>query len=215
MRPVVDFAIAQRGVDRRRLALMGLSMGGALAPRAAAFEPRLKILVANPGVLDWAQITFDNLRRFLGPELVDLLDRDPAAFDAQVAELMKRSPFLRWGVTDLMWKHGGRSPSQTLRSMAAYNNRRSVHRIRARTLVMDGTADPYAQGKELFRALRAPKDYMLFTAEDTGLVHVQNGALGVSTQRLFDWLEPHLERETGTASRRLACTPSRTRRPDA
>jgi hypothetical protein len=190
--PVVDFAIAQRGVDPHRLALMGLSMGGALAPRAAAFEPRLKILVANPGVLNWAQLTRDTLRGFVGAELVDLLDRDPAAFDARLARMMKRSAFLRWGVTDLMWKHGRRSPSDTLRSMKAYDNRDSVERIRARTLVMDGAADPWAQGRQLFRALRAPKDYMRFTAQDTGLAHVQNGALGVSSQRLFDWLEPHL-----------------------
>jgi hypothetical protein len=57
---------------------------------------------------------------------------------------------------------------------------------------MDGAADPWGQGRQLFRALQAPKDYMRFTAKDTGLAHVQNGALGVSSQRLFDWLEPHL-----------------------
>jgi hypothetical protein len=33
---------------------------------------------------------------------------------------------------------------------------------------------------------------MLFTAEDTGLTHVQNGALGVGSRRRFDWVEPHL-----------------------
>lgn len=189
---VVDFAVAQRGVDHRRLALMGISMGGALAPRAAAYEPRLKLLVANPGVLNWAQITFDGLRRYLGDELVDLLDRDPAAFDAQVAKLMEQNAFLRWGVTDLVWKHGEATPSATLRAMHAYDNRGVAERITAHTLVMDGTADPWAQGKALFGALRARKDYMLFTAEDTGLIHVQNGALGVSSQRLFDWVEPHL-----------------------
>ena len=49
--PVVDYLIKQKDVDPDRIGLMGLSMGGALAPRAAAFEKRIKVCVANPGVL--------------------------------------------------------------------------------------------------------------------------------------------------------------------
>jgi pimeloyl-ACP methyl ester carboxylesterase len=190
--PVVDFAVRQRGVDPHRLALMGLSMGGALAPRAAAFEHRLKLLIANPGVLDWAAIVDGQMRGYLGDGVVGLLDTDPAAFDAKVRAIMARNAFLRWGVDDLMWKHGGKTPSETLLGMRAYNNRPVVDRITARTLVMDGTADPYAQGKLLMGALRAPKHHMLFTAQDTGLAHVQNGALGVSSQRFFDWFDRYI-----------------------
>ncbi|MBV8294459.1 MAG: alpha/beta fold hydrolase, partial [Mycobacterium sp.] len=39
--PVVDFATNLRGVDPDRIALLGMSMGGYLAPRAAAFEHRI------------------------------------------------------------------------------------------------------------------------------------------------------------------------------
>ena len=190
--PVVDFAVGRPEVDRKRIALMGISMGGALAPRAAAFERRLKILVANPGVLNWAELIDGQMRQFLGAEVYGLLESDPRAFDARVADRMRRDAFLRWGVRDLVWKHGARSPSQALLAMKAYDNRDSVARITARTLVMDGTGDPWAQGRRLFAAVRAPKDYMLFTAEDTGLLHVQNGALGVGSQRLFDWLDDEL-----------------------
>jgi dipeptidyl aminopeptidase/acylaminoacyl peptidase len=45
--PVVDFALRQPGVDPKRIALMGISMGGYLAPRAAAFEKRLAALIAK------------------------------------------------------------------------------------------------------------------------------------------------------------------------
>ena len=53
--PVVDFALTRPEFDPRRLALMGISMGGDLAPRAAAFDPRLVALVANTGVYDLAE----------------------------------------------------------------------------------------------------------------------------------------------------------------
>jgi hypothetical protein len=35
---------------------------------------------------------------------------------------------------------------------------------------------------------------MLFTEEDTGLVHCQTGAPSVASQRMFDWLDEHSNR---------------------
>src|ERR1700678_567119 len=48
--PVVAFALTLPGVDPGKIALMGISMGGVLAPRAAAFEKRISALVANDGI---------------------------------------------------------------------------------------------------------------------------------------------------------------------
>ena len=52
--PVVDFAHSLRGVDPERIALLGMSMGGYLAPRAAAFEQRIAACVACDGVFNLA-----------------------------------------------------------------------------------------------------------------------------------------------------------------
>jgi alpha-beta hydrolase superfamily lysophospholipase len=52
--PVVDFALNLRGVDPERIALLGMSMGGYLAPRAAAFEHRIAACVAYDGVFQMA-----------------------------------------------------------------------------------------------------------------------------------------------------------------
>jgi len=53
VRPVVDFALTIPGIDPSRIGLMGLSFGGFLAPRAAAFEKRIKVCIADPGNLRW------------------------------------------------------------------------------------------------------------------------------------------------------------------
>ena len=51
----VDFLQSMPGIDRNRIGIMALSLGGYHAPRAAAFEPRLKCCVAWGANYDWGE----------------------------------------------------------------------------------------------------------------------------------------------------------------
>jgi len=189
--PVVDFAVRQPGVDAGRIALMGISMGGALAPRAAAFERRLKLLIVNPGVYEWSRVVTGFIaERF--PQIADLPEKDPEAFNAIMNKVIEENPFMRWGMRDTMWKHGCTTPAQLMVEMKRYTNRGIAEKITAKTLVVDGEAEEFGQAKELYDALRCPKDYLLFTARETAQLHVQTGATAVSNQRIFDWLEDNI-----------------------
>ncbi len=189
--PVVDFALRQPGVDARRIALMGLSMGGALVPRAAAFEKRLKLLVVNPGVYEWSRIVTGFISERL-PEIADLPEKDPDTFNTIVNKVIEENPFMRWGMRDTMWKHGCFTPAQLMVEMKKYTNRGYAEKITAKTLVIDGEAEEFGQARELYDALRCPKDYLLFTARETAQLHVQTGATAVSNERIFAWLEDNL-----------------------
>jgi acetyl esterase/lipase len=189
--PVVDFAVAQPGVDAGRIALVGISMGGALAPRAAAYEHRLKLLVANPGVLEWSRVVTGYIEERI-PQAAGLAERDPSTFNGIINKVIEENPFLRWGMRDTMWKHGCTTPAQLFVEMRNYTNKGIAQMITAKTLVIDGEAEEFGQAKELYDALRAPKDYLLFTARETAQLHVQTGATAVSSQRLFDWLEENI-----------------------
>jgi pimeloyl-ACP methyl ester carboxylesterase len=189
--PVVDFAVKQPGVDSSRIALMGISMGGALAPRAAAFEKRLKLLVANPGVLDWGRVITGYIAERY-PEIADMPERDPQGFNALMAQVIAGNAFMRWGLRDTMWKQGCATPAQLFQEMRKYTNKGFAGKITAKTLVVDGEAEEFGQAKELLEALRGPKDYMLFTAAEAAQLHVQTGSSAVSSQRIFDWLEENL-----------------------
>ena len=72
--PVVDFLEGRPEVDARRLALYGLSQGGYWVPRALAFEHRIAVAVADPGVDDVAS----SWRANLPPEMLALLDAGAA-----------------------------------------------------------------------------------------------------------------------------------------
>jgi 2,6-dihydroxypseudooxynicotine hydrolase len=53
---VLDW-VGQRGdLDPNRVAIWGVSLGGYYAPRAAAFEKRLRACIALSGPFDWAEI---------------------------------------------------------------------------------------------------------------------------------------------------------------
>ena len=87
--PVLDFALREPGVDPKRVALIGVSQAGYWVPRAAAFEPRLAAIVADPGVTRvWSSWSTTSPRRSSTCSTLG----DKAAFDAAMAEGMADAP---------------------------------------------------------------------------------------------------------------------------
>jgi len=61
----IDYLETLPEVDRERIGMMALSMGGYYAPRATAFEPRIKACVSWGGNYDWGAVQrmrFENSR---------------------------------------------------------------------------------------------------------------------------------------------------------
>ena len=52
---VLDWIEKRRDLDAKRIGLSGVSLGGYYAPRAAAFEKRIKACMALGGPFDWAE----------------------------------------------------------------------------------------------------------------------------------------------------------------
>jgi 2,6-dihydroxypseudooxynicotine hydrolase len=53
VKAVVDYLMTRRDLDTGRIGVWGVSLGGYYAPRAAAFEPRIKACIALAGPYDW------------------------------------------------------------------------------------------------------------------------------------------------------------------
>jgi len=60
VKAVVDYVETRRDVDASRIGLWGVSLGGYYAPRACAFEKRIKACIALSGPYEWADF-FDRL----------------------------------------------------------------------------------------------------------------------------------------------------------
>jgi dienelactone hydrolase len=82
-------------IEAARLGLIGLSFGGYLAPRASAFEPRIRAVAAIDGLFD----AHEAVMSFLTPELRALFDAEQVdAFNAATLGAMQRDGALRWYV---------------------------------------------------------------------------------------------------------------------
>eukprot|EP00756_Hemistasia_phaeocysticola_P022721 Hpha_TRINITY_DN15850_c1_g14::TRINITY_DN15850_c1_g14_i2::g.192309::m.192309 len=195
----IDYVSAMPEVDSSRIGLLGASFGGALVIKAAATEHRLKAVVANPGVLNWSNITMTQLNSFLPPGVMNLLNTDPAAFDAAIANITAQSAFMKWAVEDMLYKYGYTSFAQCLLHQSDFDSASIINKVNARVLVIDGAGEVYGDGPELYKALcpwgplsKCHKTYMYFDTQSTADLHVQAAALGKGTEDIMDWLEDNL-----------------------
>jgi dienelactone hydrolase len=187
--PVVDYVLSREDVDPDCIAIMGISMGGYMAPRAAAYDHRIAACVANGGVYEL------NYTRDFSPDELYALVNYPDDFDAGTREAMEKDTSLRWSIEHGMYSFGVDTPHEFLIESQEYTLEDCVEQISCPVLVVDSEDDWMMPGraKQLYDALESPKEYMLFTIEEGAGEHVQMGARRLSNQRIFDWLDETLE----------------------
>jgi len=162
--PVLDWAAARPEVDPPRIALFGLSMGGGLTPRAAAFELRISALVCIDGIYDIGRaytapfgLGVDTDRRLTAAT-------DPE-IDAALAKLMHTSSQVRWACSQGIWSFGVSTPRAYLTASLAYTLRGGIaEKITCPVFVGRGESDEFFRGQpeELMGHLTAPATLPLF-----------------------------------------------------
>ncbi|MFI9103284.1 alpha/beta hydrolase family protein [Streptomyces fildesensis] len=190
--PVVDFAETLPDVDDTRIALLGISMGGILAPRAAAFEHRLAALIAVDGLYDLGETSVRNIPG-TREETERLLRADSAPeLDASLEQIMAKDPIARWAINHGMYVMGVDTPRAFNASYLDYTLAGGIaERIQCPTLVCDAEEDMFFKGQpeQLFDHLTCPKTLMVFTAEEGSGAHCHPGAMRLTQARIYDWLD--------------------------
>ena len=189
--PVIDYAMTREeefGIDVNRIALMGISMGGYLAARAAAFDHRITACVLYNGVYDgYDAIT----SAFPKPLLTALGEGNSKFVNSTIIDLMKSDPNTRFNVMHGMWTTGADSPYDLITDAKSYTLKDIIKNITCPTLVLDAEKDDSFPGqpKRVYDDLRTSKKYILFTQDEGAEEHCQCGAASLSNQRIFDWLD--------------------------
>ncbi|MFL6372794.1 MAG: alpha/beta hydrolase family protein [Nitrososphaera sp.] len=190
--PVVEYALSRtQEVDPKHIALMGISMGGYLAARAAAFEHRISACILYNGVYDG----YDALASSLSKSLLNAIENGKQEIvNAAFEILMDSDPNIRFNMAHGMWTSGSNSPYELIMKSKDYTVKNIAKSIECPTLVLEAEKDDSFPGqpKKVYDELTCQKKYILFTSEEGAEEHCQCGASALSNQRIFDWLDETL-----------------------
>lgn len=193
--PVLDHAVTLPEVDPSRIALFGVSMGGLLAPRAAAFDQRVAALIALDGVYDLGEISTSFLPMPRAEAERRLRAEHDPELDTMMEHAMASSPMLRWAIEHGMFAMGVETPRAFAATYLDYHLRDGIaEKIACPTLVCAGADDGFFKGQPelLYQHLTCPKTLLEFTAGEGAEAHCQSGAQRLAFARVFDWLDDTL-----------------------
>ncbi|MEE3626199.1 alpha/beta fold hydrolase [Nitrospirillum sp. BR 11752] len=170
---VLDHFLA-RHAQPRGIVLIGMSMGGYLAPRAAAFDQRIDGLIAFDVLFDFGALC----------KTYGALAADP---------VKSRSPGVKWAMENGCWTFGVGSVEAFLAASAAYTLAPVAHKIGADVLVLAGAADhfvPLSQVDAFTTALKQARsvETHIYDQASGGAEHCQLGATTLWHATLFDWM---------------------------
>jgi len=178
--------------------VIGVSLGGYLVMRAAAYDKRIKRVVADDVCVDFFETLlrqFPAKSRKLITFLVKHQNRLHAAIiNGIISKLSKKSLMLEWGVAQGMHVMGVKTPYDFLRKCTSFNTREVSAIVTQDVLLMGGQEDHYIplhqffdQGKMLtnVRSLTS----RLFTRKETAHNHCQLGNVGLSVKVIVNWVE--------------------------
>ncbi len=165
----VDYLETRADVDPQRLGVMGWSMGGYYAPRAAAFEKRFKACVAWGAHYDYHAVWVERRR------VLESGGTDASGYIFQLLSVM-----------------GVKTADEALRKLEDFRLAGVAEKIECPILITHGEQDAIVPVEMAYRlyehAGSKRKELKIFTAEEGGCEHIQldNRTLGVTY--VTDWL---------------------------
>jgi alpha-beta hydrolase superfamily lysophospholipase len=187
VRPIVDWTLAQGGVDPARLAMFGRSFGGYLAPRAVSGETRFAALVCDPGQYEFVSRVVGSLfdeaawRRVLAGERDDEL------------ETLRATPHKAEYFGARMATMGAKTVGEFLRLQPLYTLEGRAQHIRCPTLVVEGEGDFASQSALLASKLvNAKTTHVTLLEKDGAGGHCAGMGATTLEETVFDWLQETL-----------------------
>ncbi|MEV4623690.1 alpha/beta hydrolase [Asanoa sp. NPDC049573] len=187
--PVVDFALDQPGVDPDRIALIGLSLGGYLAPRAASGEPRLAACIADGGEYDLFDAVLQRMPAPVARGFAEGRSSSTAIVRATLGRLEKR-PTAGWSLRRGQLVHGAADSVTYIDMLRDYTMKGRAQRISCPTLICHAEGDPLgAQAPQLYDALTTRKELITFSIAEGAGDHCEAGARTLFHARALGWLD--------------------------
>lgn len=183
----VNAVLDHFGLDN--VTLLGISMGGWMCFRAAAFEPRIRRVIASSIAFDYLQIPPLPVRM-----LVNVLLRSRGLMDYLAGLKMRASFQERWGINNLMYITRTRSPMDATDVLLRFNES-NLHseKVKQDVLILTGAEDHFIPLKMHYKQVNALQNARsvtarIFTKEEQGQNHCQVGNIGLALDVMLKWI---------------------------
>ncbi len=172
-----------------KIVFMGASLGGYLAPRAAAFDRRIDGVVSYDEFYDGGAISSRNV-----PKVAFWLKAHGFNRTLKLLSRLTSNPGKTWAQQNGMWVFGAPDPFALLDAFKAYTLAPVAARIECDVLIFAGVDDhfvPLDQLKEFKQSLVHARSVtsIVFDRASGGGEHCQLGAPSLWHAALFDWLK--------------------------
>lgn len=183
----LDYLEQREEVDMNKISLMGMSMGGYYAPRAAAFDARIKACIAYDVLYDMWESMMNTT-----PKLKWVEKFSPSFTEHAFRLAMKMSSALKWQIEHALWVFGLEHGHEISKTVSQYTLKNVGHKIECPMLILVGECDHFIspeQASELEKKLKCPTTVRTFTKEEGAEEHCQEGNHMLLHQVIFDWMD--------------------------
>jgi len=192
VKAVVDYALSRPDVDSDKLALIGYSLGGYLAPRAAAFDSRIKACIANNLVFDFREAVTSS---FVPPSG----DVAEIAVDSIFSKSGPEMEAFRWMMGHAQWTMGIEQPQELFEATEPYTLKGLEERIKCPMLMLFGEEEIANIGHKFVSetinfvsTLDCDRTFHIFTKLEGAGSHCQMGGISLAQAVIFEWLNDTL-----------------------
>jgi pimeloyl-ACP methyl ester carboxylesterase len=175
--------------------LIGISLGGYLAIRAAAFDQRVARVIAFDVLYDFFNVLTSGRGKRAQKMLRFLLSAKASFLTNRVLKgLMKKDLLVDWGMTQGIMVTGKSSPYAFLKATRDYTAENISEKVVQDVLLLAGNKDHFVPLEMLYAQMRALKNARsitcrIFTEKEDGQDHCQVGNEKLAFEVMERWIE--------------------------
>lgn len=174
--------------------IMGASLGGCLAPRAAAFDKRIRRVIAWSIFPDFLHVILSDHPPVV-TKIMEKVFHSPAASIMNViyTQAMKKNELIRWNLTHGMYAYGADTPMTYIQKVQQFTLRGIADRIDQDVLVIGAKEDHFISPRlfhEEYDLLANARSltFRLFTNQQDAGGHCNVGNAKLVMDAVTDWI---------------------------
>lgn len=175
---------------------IGMSLGGYLALRAAAYENRIKKVICYDILPDFFEVVMHQIPSKVRDKYKSMIlqDNGQEEINSELMQLMKKSLMLDWALTQGMHVTGSNSPYEFLHKTVSYKTAEFSPLITQDVLLLAGQEDHYVPIEQLPEQMKTLTNVRsltarMFTAKEIASNHCQLGNIGLAIDVMLNWIE--------------------------